>query len=245
MYSAGMARMRPWALGATLPMLKYLPEMSAGKPPLDKMLFQRAAKDGKTTGGLETPAEQIAAFEVFTQAEHIRILKDSLDELDRYEGEGRDLMEETLSAWLSGDEPRLLALMDAGFGSDPELIEQARRDLGLTGSYPEQYWRWISGVLQGDLGVGRRADVRQHARDHLRRRQRWGAAAEVHAAERAGLPGHPPPVPQHPLRPAVIGRVGLSAEQRQPPRVAGRSQQGTHAGARETRPNHHHVRHEH
>ena len=125
MYSAGMARMRPWALGATLPMLKYLPEMSAGKPPLDKMLFQRAAKDGKTTGGLETPAEQIAAFEVFTQAEHIRILKDSLDELDRYEGEGRDLMEETLSAWLSGDEPRLLALMDAGFGSDPELRERA------------------------------------------------------------------------------------------------------------------------
>ncbi len=124
-YSAGMARMRPWALGATLPMLKYLPEMSAGKPPLDKMLFQRAAKSGKATGGLETPAEQIAAFEVFTQAEHIRILKDSLDELDRYEAAGRDLMEETISAWLSGDELRLLALMDAGFGSDPELRERA------------------------------------------------------------------------------------------------------------------------
>ncbi len=125
MYSAGMARMRPWALGATLPMLKYLPELSAGKPPLDKMLFQRAGKEGKTVGGLELPAEQIAAFGVFTQAEHIRILKDSLDEMDRLEAAGRDLMEETLSAWLSGDEQRLLALMDSGFGSDPELRERA------------------------------------------------------------------------------------------------------------------------
>jgi len=51
---------------------------------------------------------------------------------------------------LPGDIVSVLAGGD--IGSDPELIEQARRDLGLTGSYPEQYWRWISGVLTGDLG---------------------------------------------------------------------------------------------
>ena len=55
---------------------------------------------------------------------------------------------------LPGDIVSVLAGGDVG--SDPELIEQARRDLGLTGSYPEQYWRWISGVLQGDLGVSLR-----------------------------------------------------------------------------------------
>ena len=55
---------------------------------------------------------------------------------------------------LPGDIVSVLAGGD--IGSDPELIEQARRDLGLTGSYPEQYWRWISGVLQGDLGVSLR-----------------------------------------------------------------------------------------
>ena len=43
-------------------------------------------------------------------------------------------------------------LAGADIGSNPELIEQAREQLGLNGSYPEQYWRWISGVLQGDLG---------------------------------------------------------------------------------------------
>ena len=124
-FAEGMTRMKPWALGATLPMLRYLPEMSAGKPPLDKMLFQRAQRAGKTVGGLETPAEQIAAFEVFTRAEHVRMLEDSLDELDRYDTDGRDLMEETLTAWLSGDEARLLTLLDSGFGSDPALKERA------------------------------------------------------------------------------------------------------------------------
>jgi peptide/nickel transport system permease protein len=43
-------------------------------------------------------------------------------------------------------------LAGADVAGDPELIQQAREQLGLNGSYPEQYWRWISGVLQGDLG---------------------------------------------------------------------------------------------
>ncbi len=51
---------------------------------------------------------------------------------------------------LPGDIVSVLAGGDVG--SDPELIEQAREQLGLNGSYPEQYWNWISGVLQGDLG---------------------------------------------------------------------------------------------
>jgi peptide/nickel transport system permease protein len=51
---------------------------------------------------------------------------------------------------LPGDIVSVLAGGDVG--SDPELIEEARERLGLNGSYPEQYWNWISGVLQGDLG---------------------------------------------------------------------------------------------
>jgi peptide/nickel transport system permease protein len=43
-------------------------------------------------------------------------------------------------------------LSGADIGNDPELVARARESLGLNGSYPEQYWRWISGVLQGDLG---------------------------------------------------------------------------------------------
>lgn len=143
-FAEGMKRMKPWALGATLPMLRYLPDMAAGKPPLDKLLFQRAAEAGKDVGGLETSQEQIAAFEVFSEAEHVRMLRDSLDELDRYEADGRDLMEETLLAWLSGDLERLLALMESGFGQDPELKETAaaallwRRNLRMAARIEER-----------------------------------------------------------------------------------------------------------
>ena len=47
-------------------------------------------------------------------------------------------------------------LAGADVGANPEVRERAREQLGLTGSYPEQYWRWISGVLQGDLGFSYR-----------------------------------------------------------------------------------------
>jgi peptide/nickel transport system permease protein len=51
-------------------------------------------------------------------------------------------------------------IIDILFGGDQtaseEIKEQAREQLGLNGSYPEQYWRWISGVLQGDFGFSLR-----------------------------------------------------------------------------------------
>jgi peptide/nickel transport system permease protein len=51
-------------------------------------------------------------------------------------------------------------IIDILFGGDlsasEEVKEQAREQLGLNGSYPEQYWRWISGVFQGDFGFSLR-----------------------------------------------------------------------------------------
>jgi len=49
-----------------------------------------------------------------------------------------------------------------------EMKQKAREQLGLTGSYPEQYWRWISGVAQGDFGFSYRntepvSDILVHA----------------------------------------------------------------------------------
>jgi peptide/nickel transport system permease protein len=44
----------------------------------------------------------------------------------------------------------------ADIGSDPELMKRAREQLGLNGSYPEQYWRWVSGIAHGDLGFSLR-----------------------------------------------------------------------------------------
>ena len=51
-------------------------------------------------------------------------------------------------------------IIDILFGGDQtaseEVKQQAREQLGLNGSYPEQYWRWISGILQGDFGFSLR-----------------------------------------------------------------------------------------
>jgi peptide/nickel transport system permease protein len=54
---------------------------------------------------------------------------------------------------LPGD---IVDVLAGGDISDPALKEQAREQLGLNGSYPEQYWRWISGIFQGDFGFSLR-----------------------------------------------------------------------------------------
>ena len=43
-------------------------------------------------------------------------------------------------------------LLGGDLAASEEAKQQAREQLGLTGSYPEQYWRWISGAVQGDFG---------------------------------------------------------------------------------------------
>ena len=47
-------------------------------------------------------------------------------------------------------------IVDVLLGGDAvatqEQKDQVREQLGLTGSYPEQYWSWVSGVLTGDFG---------------------------------------------------------------------------------------------
>jgi peptide/nickel transport system permease protein len=51
-------------------------------------------------------------------------------------------------------------IVDVLLGGDQsateEVKQRAREQLGLTGSYPEQYWRWISSFVQGDFGFSYR-----------------------------------------------------------------------------------------
>src|SRR5262249_26430176 len=49
------------------------------------------------------------------------------------------------------------SILDLFFAGDntatPEQLQKAKEQLGLTGSYFQQYWTWISGVLRhGDFG---------------------------------------------------------------------------------------------
>ena len=74
-------------------------------------------------------------------------------------------------------------IIDILFGGDltasEEVKEQAREQLGLNGSYAEQYWRWISGVVQGRLRLlapQHRAGL-EHPRGRARRsRSSWSSS---------------------------------------------------------------------
>ena len=48
------------------------------------------------------------------------------------------------------------SILDLFFAGDntasPEALQKAKEQLGLTGSYFQQYWTWISGVAHGDFG---------------------------------------------------------------------------------------------
>lgn len=96
------AKMKLWAVGIAVGMieeqLKYI-----GAPPLDTVLFNRAAAAGKEAGGLETIAEQMAVFDGFSQAEQIRMLRGTLDDIERARREGRSPIDELRTAYLSGD----------------------------------------------------------------------------------------------------------------------------------------------
>ena len=43
-------------------------------------------------------------------------------------------------------------LLGGDITASEEVRQEAREQLGLTGSYPEQYWNWISGAVRGDFG---------------------------------------------------------------------------------------------
>lgn len=120
---------QPWAITALLPTLDYLVAQASGVGSLDEALYARAAREGKKVHGLETVEEQVEVFTSFTEAEQVTLLRETLDQLDRDEAAGRNTVEETVVAWLSGDEKRLVDLLDDGFGSDPKLRARAEDEL--------------------------------------------------------------------------------------------------------------------
>jgi uncharacterized protein YbaP (TraB family) len=119
---------RPWAVASSLPLLPILREMLL-RDPLDKALFKRALKEKKVVRGLETVEEQLGVFSDLSEAEQALMLVESLDLMDQYERDGLDPIETLVAAWLSGDEGRLLELLEEGFGNDPELSAKLERRL--------------------------------------------------------------------------------------------------------------------
>jgi len=124
-------RMKPWAAMSQLSLLEFLPEMMAGKQPLDSMLYAKAQSDGKKVGALETPDEQISVFESFSTREQIRMLELTLDEIERVKPGGRTQTQELIDAYLSGDMAVVSEVMEDAMAGDRALMARFR-DIAIT-----------------------------------------------------------------------------------------------------------------
>ena len=64
---------------------------------------------------------------------------------------GLSLIMFTLIQLAPGDP--VLAMMGEQAASNPEYVEQARKNLGLDDPLPVQYIRWVGNLVQGDFGT--------------------------------------------------------------------------------------------
>ncbi len=122
MFGAMLDRMKPWAAMSSVELLEFLPDMLAGRQALDAMLYDRAQKEHKEVGALETVDEQLAVFEGFTNAEQASMLKLTLDSMDEAHAKGRSPTDELIKGYLSGDLAKLSLMMTEAMRMDPVLF---------------------------------------------------------------------------------------------------------------------------
>lgn len=118
---AQFSRMKPWAAMVQVGLVEYLPDLMAGRQPMDVMLYSMATEMGKETGGLETVDEQISYFEALTTEEQVRLLKSTLDELDEAKARGQSLTKPLVEAYLAGDTHALLQELSRSMEKEREL----------------------------------------------------------------------------------------------------------------------------
>jgi uncharacterized protein YbaP (TraB family) len=117
-----LQRMKPWAAMSQLSLLEFLPDILAGRQPLDAMLYARAQQEGKKVGALETPDEQIAVFESFSVKEQIRMLELTLDEMERVKPGDTTMTQQLIEAYLSGDMRVVAKVMEEAMTGDKALM---------------------------------------------------------------------------------------------------------------------------
>jgi len=116
-----LAPMKPWAVMSQVELLEFLPDISAGRQPLDAMLYGMAGQAGKELGALETLDDQIAVFEGFTKEEQVKMLVSALDDLEKPRPGGISPARELVDLYLAGDLNRLASEMNKQYPNDQAL----------------------------------------------------------------------------------------------------------------------------
>lgn len=121
-------RFKIWAVAATLGTMDS--GAASGGIPLDMLIFQQAAMEGKTVGGLETVDEQIAIFEGLSEDQQVLMLSETLTLIDEGNSGGESPIDSLVSVYLSGDIDALGVEFDRWMAAgDPVLGDQLRERL--------------------------------------------------------------------------------------------------------------------
>lgn len=109
----------PWVVAIELTDLEYLKLGFDPNQGVEQQLVQRAHTDGKPTAGLETVDAELGSLSGLSQADQVRLLDQTLQELNEPPSE----LEEIVSAWRSGDAPRLAKLLAEEYREFPGLYQ--------------------------------------------------------------------------------------------------------------------------
>jgi uncharacterized protein len=107
----------PWVVALELTDLEYLKLGFDPEQGVEEQLVQRARNEGKATAGLETVDAELGALETLPQADQVRLLDQTLGEL----GQPPSELEDIVSAWRTGDAPRLSQLLAGEYREFPQL----------------------------------------------------------------------------------------------------------------------------
>ncbi len=116
--------MRTWAIAATLPMLEA---QLTGSTAIDKMVWDRAVKDGKKTGAMETADFQTGLFNDFTEEERVKFLSETLRIMRTERADGKNSLKDLIDAYIQGDAELIKRLMDK---ATDEMRKGPEKELG-------------------------------------------------------------------------------------------------------------------
>jgi uncharacterized protein YbaP (TraB family) len=110
-------RFKPWFAAFTVVELQMMKLGLASDSGVEWRLTRRAAEDHKPIRGLETPREQLEIMARLPDRQQREFLLYSVDDAERMSSE----LDEMLSAWRSGDAPKMAKLLQDGFDEYPDL----------------------------------------------------------------------------------------------------------------------------
>jgi len=163
-----LSPMKPWAVMSQVELLEFLPDITAGRQPLDAMLYGMAEKAGKELGALETVDEQIAVFEGFSSEEQVRLLVAALDDFEKPRPNGVSPTQKLVTLYLDGDLNQLAEEADKQRPEDEALnkkvtarlvdernLKMAARIADLCAKKPARSYFFAVGALHyaGETGI--------------------------------------------------------------------------------------------